>query len=74
MIPSGLELIDGYRRRELSPVEVTRSVLERIDRVNPELNAFVTLTPDLALEAFIATFCAFWASDRRVLRRTGWRG
>ncbi|HVG88583.1 MAG TPA: amidase family protein [Gaiellales bacterium] len=51
MIPSGLELIDGYRRRELSPVEVTRSVLERIDRVNPELNAFVTLTPDLALEA-----------------------
>jgi AcrR family transcriptional regulator len=25
--------------------------------------------PDLALEAFIDTFCGFWASDRRVLRR-----
>jgi AcrR family transcriptional regulator len=25
--------------------------------------------PDLALEAFVVTFCGFWASDRRVLRR-----
>jgi len=25
--------------------------------------------PDLALEAFVATFCGFWSSDRAVLRR-----
>ena len=43
------ELIELYRRREVSPVEVTRAVLERIDRVNPSLNAFVTVTHDLAM-------------------------
>ena len=39
MIPSGLELIDGYRRRELSPVEVTRAVLAHIERWEPHLRA-----------------------------------
>jgi aspartyl-tRNA(Asn)/glutamyl-tRNA(Gln) amidotransferase subunit A len=34
------ELVDAYRRSELSPVEVTRIVLERIDELNPRLNAF----------------------------------
>src|SRR5437899_9179683 len=34
------ELLDGYRKHELSPVEVTRAVLERIERLNPVLNAF----------------------------------
>jgi aspartyl-tRNA(Asn)/glutamyl-tRNA(Gln) amidotransferase subunit A len=46
---SASELIERYRRRELSPVEVTTAVLERIDRINPTLNAFVTVTHDLAL-------------------------
>jgi aspartyl-tRNA(Asn)/glutamyl-tRNA(Gln) amidotransferase subunit A len=46
---SALELVERYRRREVSPVEVARSVLERVDRLNPTLNAFVTLTPELAL-------------------------
>lgn len=44
------ELIDGYRRRELSPVEVTDAILERIEEVNPQLNAFVTVTPERARE------------------------
>jgi aspartyl-tRNA(Asn)/glutamyl-tRNA(Gln) amidotransferase subunit A len=47
---SGTELIDRYARRELSPVEVATAILERIDRVNPLVNAFVTVTHDLALE------------------------
>src|SRR3954463_13237920 len=34
------ELLDGYRKHELSPVEVTRAVLERIEKLNPVLNAF----------------------------------
>src|SRR2546426_8778970 len=37
---SATELLDGFRKHELSPVEVTRAVLERIERLNPVLNAF----------------------------------
>ncbi|WP_327672536.1 MULTISPECIES: amidase [unclassified Streptomyces] len=36
------------RSRELSPVEVTDAVLDRIDAVDGELGAFCTPTPDLA--------------------------
>ena len=39
-----------YRSRELSPVEVTDAVLARIERLNPKLNAFLTVTADLARE------------------------
>ena len=35
------------RNRELSPVEVAEACLERIARLNPALNAIVTLAPDL---------------------------
>jgi Asp-tRNA(Asn)/Glu-tRNA(Gln) amidotransferase A subunit family amidase len=35
------------QRRELSPVEVAEEHLERIARLNPELNAIVTLAPDV---------------------------
>ena len=38
------------RAGELSPVELTDAVLERIDRLNPTLNAFLTVTADLARE------------------------
>ena len=43
------ELLDAYRKHDLSPVEVTRAVLERIERVNPKLNAFC-LVSDRALD------------------------
>jgi aspartyl-tRNA(Asn)/glutamyl-tRNA(Gln) amidotransferase subunit A len=36
-----VELAALIRRRALSPVEVTRAVLERIERVDPGLNAYV---------------------------------
>jgi len=42
------ELLDAYRKHELSPVEVTRAVLERIEKLNPVLNAFC-LVSDQAL-------------------------
>ncbi|MCC6705474.1 MAG: amidase [Thermomicrobiales bacterium] len=48
---SALELLAGYRRAEFSPVEVTAEILERIARLNPALVAYVTVTPELALEA-----------------------
>src|SRR5947207_13326030 len=37
---SAMALLDAYRKHELSPVEVTRAVLERIEKLNPVLNAF----------------------------------
>ncbi|HZP26079.1 MAG TPA: amidase [Dehalococcoidia bacterium] len=37
--------------RELSPVEVIEACLERIEKLEPRLNAFITRTPELALEA-----------------------
>ena len=37
------------RRRKLSPVELTRYLLERISRLQPEINAYLTITADAAL-------------------------
>jgi aspartyl-tRNA(Asn)/glutamyl-tRNA(Gln) amidotransferase subunit A len=34
---------------EISPVELTRQALERIERLDPQLNAYITTTADLAL-------------------------
>ena len=42
------------RRRELSPVELTRACLERTDQLNGKLNAYVTVTADAALAAAAA--------------------
>src|SRR5215467_14938542 len=38
------------RRKEVSPVEVTRAFLDRIDAINPELNAFISVIHEQALE------------------------
>ena len=37
--------------KEVSPVEVTQAVLDRIERLNPSLNAYVTVTGDGAMAA-----------------------
>jgi aspartyl-tRNA(Asn)/glutamyl-tRNA(Gln) amidotransferase subunit A len=36
-------------RRELSPVDLTRAYLDRIERLNPRLNAYITVTAEQAL-------------------------
>jgi aspartyl-tRNA(Asn)/glutamyl-tRNA(Gln) amidotransferase subunit A len=38
-----------FRNRKLSPVEVTKLMLARIESVNPKLNAYITVTAELAL-------------------------
>jgi aspartyl-tRNA(Asn)/glutamyl-tRNA(Gln) amidotransferase subunit A len=53
------ELAARLRSRELSSVELTRHFLGRIERLNPALNALVTLTADAALAAAAA-------ADRRL--------
>ncbi len=43
------ELGDRIRKKEISPVEAAKESLEAIERLNPRLNAFTTVCPDLAL-------------------------
>ncbi len=43
------EIADRIREREVSPVVVTEAVLERIDRLNPKLNAFITVMAEEAM-------------------------
>ena len=44
------EAAEQIRTRRISPLELTRECLSRIERLNPILNAFITVTSDLALE------------------------
>ena len=37
------------RARKLSPVELVRACLDRIEAVNPKVNAFLTVTAEAAL-------------------------
>lgn len=46
---SANELLDHYKKRTLSPVEVTRAALDRIARLQPIYNAFVLTMDDEAL-------------------------
>lgn len=44
---SATELLALYRKRKLSPVEVAQAVFDRIEKLNPVLNAFCFLEPSL---------------------------
>jgi amidase len=56
-VPKGLtsksasDLSELIRSRSVSPVEVIESYLQRIDQINPSLNAIVTLAPDVLDQA-----------------------
>ena len=58
---SATEIADAVRRKRLSPVEVVDAVLAQVDHVNPELNAIITLTDELAREQARA-------AEQRVMR------
>jgi aspartyl-tRNA(Asn)/glutamyl-tRNA(Gln) amidotransferase subunit A len=48
-----LSIAEASRRiaaRDLSPVELTRAYLERIESVDPRVNSYITVTADRALE------------------------
>ena len=55
-------LAEMIRAREVSPVEVVRAHLDRIEAVNPRINAIVTVAGD-ALEAAKAAEAAVLAGD-----------
>ena len=54
------------RRKEISPVEITRACLDRIEKGNPGLNAFITVTAESAL-------AEARAAEAEILGG-GWRG
>ncbi|MGH8705599.1 MAG: amidase [Burkholderiales bacterium] len=48
---SASELLSGYGRKTFSPVEAARAVLDRIEKLNPVLNAFRLVARNEALAA-----------------------
>ncbi len=44
-------LLKGYREKRFSPVEVTQATLNRIERLDPALNAFVLMDGERAMAA-----------------------
>jgi Asp-tRNA(Asn)/Glu-tRNA(Gln) amidotransferase A subunit family amidase len=49
VLPSATEIAEQIRDRQVSPVEVAQNHLERIARLNPQLNAFVDHQPEVVL-------------------------
>lgn len=64
---SATEAARLFRAKELSPVELTTALLERIDRLNPALRAFFTVTAETAIAEAKAAEAAILAGDTRPL-------
>ena len=60
------DLAPRLRRKEVSPLELTRTCLDRIEKLNPTLNAFITVTAESAL--------AEARTAEKEISRAGWRG
>src|SRR5256712_3340627 len=60
------EVSQLIRSKKVSPVELTHECLSRIERLNPKLNAFITVTADSAL--------AEARQAEAEIQRDGWRG
>lgn len=57
-----------FRKRKLSPIELSRFMLERIAKLNPSLNAYLTVSEEIALEQATraeAELCKPSAKSRR---------
>ncbi|MGO9803714.1 MAG: amidase [Steroidobacteraceae bacterium] len=69
MAPASLSLTEAaqlVRRRRISPVELTQACLERIEKLNPGLNAFITVTAESALASARAA--------EQAIGRDDWKG
>ena len=58
-----------FRKRKLSPVEVTKLMLARIEQLNPKLNAYITVTAELALAQAKKAETELFSSRGRKARR-----
>ncbi|MBW1709780.1 MAG: Asp-tRNA(Asn)/Glu-tRNA(Gln) amidotransferase subunit GatA [Deltaproteobacteria bacterium] len=61
------DLAEVYSRKEVSPVEVTKTYLKAIEDLNPKLNAYITVTEDLALEQAQAAEKTIMAGNQSTL-------
>lgn len=62
-----VELRNLYQKRELSPIEVTRAVLDRIERLNHTFNPFVTVTRERAVEQAVRAERAYMRGEAGIL-------
>jgi aspartyl-tRNA(Asn)/glutamyl-tRNA(Gln) amidotransferase subunit A len=58
------ELVERLGKRQISSVELTRHFLSRIERLNPALNAFITLTGERALQDAAAADARLAAGEK----------
>ncbi len=58
-----VRLVELIRTKALSPIELVEAVLRRIERLEPQLNAFATLTADRARSAAAAAETAVMKGD-----------
>ena len=56
---------DAIARGDVSPVDLTQAYLDRIDKLDPELNAYVTVTADRAVRDARRATDELSAGDRR---------
>ncbi len=77
---TALELHQLLQRREVSPVELAQHYLDRIERLDPGVGAFATVTPEAALERArhveeqVPTAAPLWGlplADKDLHRRAG---
>ncbi|WP_353947920.1 amidase [Sporolactobacillus sp. Y61] len=60
-------MLELYRKNELSPVETIESAFKRVDRLNPQLNALVTLNKEQALKAAAVSERLYASGSARAL-------
>ncbi len=77
---TALELHQLLQRRQVSPVELTRHYLDRIEHLDGEIGAFAEVTPDAAIararhvEEHVPTAAPLWGlplADKDLHRRAG---
>ena len=63
---SAVQLLDRYRDKTLSPVEVTRAMLQQVTRLNPVVNAFCLVDEETTLALAKESACggACWTACR----------
>ena len=58
------DLLELIAAKQVSPVELAEMFFERIDRLDPQLNSFLLLTRDLAMEQARAAEDAVMRGDK----------
>ena len=66
MLTSILEVSQRLRQREISPLELAKDCLAKIEKLNPVLNAFITVTAEPALQQA--------RQAETEIQHGGWRG